>query len=523
VKARVLLVVAIVVALAIAIPFWPARLGGHTTYVSTHGGSMLPRFRPGDLAVVQPAGSYEVGDVVAYRSETLDDTVMHRIIAIEGDRYVMQGDNNDFIDPDHPTIDEIVGRQRHRIPQGGTIRSWIGKPYVLFPFLVLTIVGAGMGSRKRKKSRKKGRTGKAPPSNKGFRPVRSPDRIRTVVPAATALAATGCAIALVAAWTMPRTDRTTSVSEYKQQLAIGYSATAAPGAAYPDGTVKTGDPVFTKLVRNVNFELGIKTGFEGQAAIVQGTYDIDATVATGNGWKRTVALATNVPFTGPDVRGAAPLDLDAIDQLLAQFSTETGLDAATADISVRPHVHTTGIFDGTKVTLDNNDAHLDFRLGAGMLRLGGKDDEPAKPPLKNGGVPRISAQSNMVAIGPLELSVDTLRAITLVAFAGVFAGAAFALSAHQKRRDRGEVGAILARYGSFLVDTPEPPRAGGRTVVRMGSMRALARIADRQEELVLHGPTATGHRFEVVTDGAIYVYEVPRSDENPAPAEFAGV
>ena len=55
--------------------FWPTALGGGTTYVSTHGSSMEPRFSTGDLAILRPAGSYEVGDVVAYRSESLDTIV----------------------------------------------------------------------------------------------------------------------------------------------------------------------------------------------------------------------------------------------------------------------------------------------------------------------------------------------------------------------------------------------------------------------------------------------------------------
>ena len=42
--------------------FWPTSLGGGTTYVVTHGQSMEPGFSTGDLAVLRPAGSYEVGD-----------------------------------------------------------------------------------------------------------------------------------------------------------------------------------------------------------------------------------------------------------------------------------------------------------------------------------------------------------------------------------------------------------------------------------------------------------------------------
>src|SRR5688500_747507 len=99
--------------------FWPLGLGGGTTYVTTHGTSMEPEFSTGDLAVLSRAGSYSVGDVVAYRSGGLDTIVMHRIVAMDGDGLVTQGDNNDWLDEDRPTEDELLGRLFLRIPQGG--------------------------------------------------------------------------------------------------------------------------------------------------------------------------------------------------------------------------------------------------------------------------------------------------------------------------------------------------------------------------------------------------------------------
>src|SRR5262245_49045395 len=77
----------------------PTQIGGETRYVTTSGVSMAPRFHSGDLAVVRPADDYKVGQIVAYRSAQLRTVVLHRIIAIKGDRYVFKGDNNDFIDP----------------------------------------------------------------------------------------------------------------------------------------------------------------------------------------------------------------------------------------------------------------------------------------------------------------------------------------------------------------------------------------------------------------------------------------
>ena len=112
--------------------FWPSSLGGGTTYVSTHGISMEPGFQTGDLAILRPADSYAVGDVVAYRSESLDTIVMHRIVAGDANGFVTQGDNNDWLDEDRPTEGEILGtplparppgRQGHR-RRSGRPPSW---------------------------------------------------------------------------------------------------------------------------------------------------------------------------------------------------------------------------------------------------------------------------------------------------------------------------------------------------------------------------------------------------------------
>ena len=110
--------------LAAAWLFWPAQLGGATTYVSTHGISMEPGFSTGDLAVLRPADSYEVGDVVAYHAQSLDTVVMHRIVAVEGDRFVFQGDNNDWLDEDRPT-DRRGARQA--VPPGPPGRQGPGR------------------------------------------------------------------------------------------------------------------------------------------------------------------------------------------------------------------------------------------------------------------------------------------------------------------------------------------------------------------------------------------------------------
>jgi len=119
--AWVLLVVAAVV-------LWPERWGGTMTYVITSGSSMQPQFSAGDLAVLRTTGDYGVGDVVAYRSEELKRIVMHRVLTEQDGVYTFQGDNNDFLDPETVTDEQMLGKLVVGVPQVGTYLTWFLKP-----------------------------------------------------------------------------------------------------------------------------------------------------------------------------------------------------------------------------------------------------------------------------------------------------------------------------------------------------------------------------------------------------------
>jgi len=109
---------------------------GQLSWVITTGNSMSPRVAAGDLIVVRPADRYRVGDVVAYDSPDLGRKVLHRIVAVEGGRFVTQGDHNDWVDSYQPTPAEVVGREQLHLPGVGRhLRS------LLDPGVVAVIVG----------------------------------------------------------------------------------------------------------------------------------------------------------------------------------------------------------------------------------------------------------------------------------------------------------------------------------------------------------------------------------------------
>jgi signal peptidase I len=99
--------------------FGPLAIGGGASYVVTDGVSMLPHFRADGLVVTRAQKTYHVGEVVAYHNPQLGAVVMHRIVAMDGDRYVFKGDNNSFRDSYHARTSDVVGEEWLYIPQAG--------------------------------------------------------------------------------------------------------------------------------------------------------------------------------------------------------------------------------------------------------------------------------------------------------------------------------------------------------------------------------------------------------------------
>lgn len=106
----------------------PTSLGGSTSYLVTRGTSMLPTHEPGALIVTRARDEYAVGDVIAFHHEGLHYLVMHRIVGIEGDRFITRGDNNAFDDAFRPAASDVVGTPWIHVPGGSEVAARIRSP-----------------------------------------------------------------------------------------------------------------------------------------------------------------------------------------------------------------------------------------------------------------------------------------------------------------------------------------------------------------------------------------------------------
>ena len=345
-------------ALGVAAVALPSSVGGATDYVRSYGNSMEPLFGAGDLAVVRSAGSYRVGDVVAYRSPQLGRVVLHRIVARDGDAFVFRGDSNGFPDAEHLGPEHILGRLALRVPRGGAVVLWLGNPlHAVALAMGASVVPAVFAGRRRRRN---------PESNRG----RSMHANKIVVgcrSAAPWVAVAGAVLVLVGGVAVARPS-TRVVDEPLAFTHTGSFTYSAPASVplYPDGFT-TGDPVFTRLADGVT--VGFAHGVDSEAVVaLAGTIRVDAVLSGAAGWRRVVPLLAPRPLEPGGTHVEVVLHLAALRALGAEADVITGAAAGGLVVAVTPTVDVDGTVAGRHVAGRFGPA-LDFTLDGTALRL----------------------------------------------------------------------------------------------------------------------------------------------------------
>jgi len=118
---------------------WPTSLGGCTTLTVVSGRSMEPTYVDGDV-VVSRCGTPQVGDVVVYQPEGYGGArIIHRVVGGAATGWVVQGDNNDWLDPFEPTNDEVLGVARIHLPKIGLAAKALMSPLIWVSLIVLAL------------------------------------------------------------------------------------------------------------------------------------------------------------------------------------------------------------------------------------------------------------------------------------------------------------------------------------------------------------------------------------------------
>ena len=549
-------IAALVVVLAALAAGWfflaPPAIGGATSYVVTDGVSMHPRIHTGDLALVRPAGTYHVGDIVAYRSPSLHVTVLHRIVAISPDgRYRFKGDNNSWIDPGQVTRGAIVGRMWVLVPGLGGRLQHLHSPatVAIMAALAVALLFGGAGAQVHRRRRRR----RPQPKWKDAAPRWSPAPAPAGAPALAAAAAPsfvqprratagpsygGVAAAFAAllactgltalAWTSPTSRPAPSAASYVQSGQFSYSASTIAGAVYDSDRVTTGQPMFSRLVGpvRVRFDYALRAArLEGAG----GTASLAAVLSAQNGWSRTVSLEDPTPFTGRRVTVTGVVHRRRLQGLLGRVAAATAVPTEAFTVTLVPSVQAHGTMAGR--AFDAGYApRLPFTLTpyelAPVLPVAAAAAGPARA--GSAGVFHPAQTSSFTAAGTKTVTIGPARLPRTAALARIIGPAgllaavvAAALAVIRLRRDRraDEPTRIQARYGEAMIAAVQSTLTRGGDLVEVESIEALARLAERYQSIMIHEQTDTGHAYLVADNGTVYAYFVHTSDPEPAVRE----
>jgi hypothetical protein len=306
---------------------------------------------------------------------------------------------------------------------------------------------------------------------------------------------------------------------YTQSGAFSYTSNSASGPAYPGGRVVTGDPVFLKLVNDVNMLFTYRFSAKAPHQIV-GTASLDATISSTSGWKKTLVLQPPTHFTGDRAVLSGTLMLEPLMSMLHGLERTTAVSGSYT-LSLAPHVSIAGTIGGfathtvfsAPLSFSLDQLELQPMLTSGAANTAGQPGASSSllKPAISGSVTGTVQQPRTLAFGPASVRVATARKIAVdgltLGICLLLGGLALMIRASIRRGDLAND--ILGRYGRLLVRVTRAPRPSASDLVELDDMETLVRIAERYDRMILHERMMGADTFCVPEDGILYRYAIP--------------
>jgi hypothetical protein len=449
--------------------------------------------------LVRARSSYHVGEIVAYRSSMLHTVVLHRIVGRVGAKYIFKGDNNDWIDAEHPSRDQLIGTLWVHVPAMATSLAPVRSPTSiggLMGFGVLLLGGGAFAKQQRRRRRG--------PDQPPRKPEPTEDWVMRLLTVGAFVLAPLTALAILA-YSKPTLAPAPATVPYTQRGTFSYSAATAPGPVYPSGRASTGEPLYLALAHT----LSVRYAYRFKAAArhsVSGVGSLDARITSSTGWKQNVQIQKPRRFSGDTVTLSGTLDLAMLPSLIRNVETASGVSGAYT-LELVPHVRIKGAVGGFPLQARLG-SPLSFSLTDRELQPSPDSSKPATGAGSTHGT-RLMPASIPFKVARLDVAkARTIASRGLTAAICALLGCGLALRLGGTRRV-GAVAAIESRYRRWVVPVAHVLQPAPSQLVEMSDMAALARLAERYDRMILHESSELGDTFSVAEDGVLYRFAIP--------------
>ena len=294
---------------------------------------------------------------------------------------------------------------------------------------------------------------------------------------------------------------------YRHTGLYAYSA-SAPSEVYQGGKLESGAAIFPAVSCQVDTHYYYLFN-SSEAASLQGTYQWTAEVSSSNGWKQNILSLPKTSFEGISLSTSVTLDVCAVEQVIQQVESITGVHNYQYFLSLSPNIRVTGELGGMPFE-DAISAPLVFVVEPQQifLQVENTESDPLQP-TQSGEIVRWSKSVNTLSIFSLKVPVPSARWIALGCL--LLSAIALALPELILRRAAESDEALMARtkFGQKLVEVSELSIDASSQFVRVRNLDDLAGLADRLGEKVLLQADPDRANYYVLSGRTIYLYQKP--------------
>jgi signal peptidase I len=536
---------------AVWINFAPIQAGGQAAYVIVAGQSMEPNFHYGDLIIVHKDTRYQVGDVVAYNNADLHHYVIHRIIAEKRGRFLLQGDNNSWVDNYEPSSSEVLGKLWAHLPRLGIYMQKMREPFFLALFaglIGMMMAGTLFVSKQREKkimeensrktelnlrkrlaslgqkfsSKKDNRSGNSEMLPVKQNPEQKSAQRKNMLETfffSLAVVAFLSFMLIILSFTRPAMQTVSDDVTYQQLGFFSYSA-AAPAGVYDSTTIRSGEPIFPSLTCAINVTFNYSL-VAASTENISGSYQLTAFLThPQSGWQRTIPLQERSPFSGSAFNTQAELNLCEVIRLIESVEEITGARQGSYILSVSPQVQMTGLVK-SRALETNFDPKLSFQYDRTQFYLIGQGEgTDSLNPNETSSLHAEKQIPNTLSLFGAELNVPVLRVIALVGLVLSLSGLAvlaFQLE-YLSRNDRETF--VRLKYDPLMIDVDQIDVNYNAPQIAVNSIDDLAKLAEKHSAMILHKSRTDVDEYLVHMDGFSYVYSQVRNPSIILPSDL---
>jgi len=506
--------------------FAPTQAGGMASYIIVIGNSMEPNFHIGDLVITHQESIYQIGNAVVYRNLELSNFVFHRIISQKMERYMLKGDNNAWTDTYQPSREEVLGKLWLYVPRGGVYIQKIRNPLTMA--LIAGVLGSVLATSLFK-SKSKGHKSMnkksiqellasviqkirswlatANSSEPQITPSSSYGSMLEVSFFALGFITLAALILGIIAFSRPTSRTAEDNINYEHLGFFSYSA-SAPTGVYDSDSIKSGDPIFTKLTCSVdvNFQYSL---IAQQPENIAGTHQLTAIISEPvSGWQRVVPLEEETTFSGNVFSTKAKLNFCKIESLTQSLEAGTDFHPGSYALSIIPNIKVNGEITGRALQTTFN-PNLMFRYDRVHFYLEtDKEQGDSINPTQAGILNEKHEVANTMLLFGMEMAISTLRLISLLGLAIGLGGMLTLGLRLQNLSKSNQERFIRMRYDSLVIDVQDATAISASNVIDVTSIDHLAKLAERFNTMILHEINENGHTYFVKGEEITYRFMI---------------